>query len=272
MHCLIVRHGQSKNNALATGLAARIDGGEINRNDKDALWLEGRFDDPPVTALGQQQSDALARYFREFNGEDEALEVARKHGVKLYCSPMRRTCQTVAPLMTALNESCTVLPHIYEVGGVYTTFKDKNGVRKRVGPGKSLSNDDIKKIHRKFDTEYLPSSGGWYSGKWEMNPEGRMRAARVAKWLKSPELAKEVGNRLLVLVSHSHFMDMLLKQLMGITDDSSRDSTSRNNHDYNSAIFTNPTGTCLLRIENNTTIMRWHNRTFHYQYINHSKL
>jgi len=169
------------------------------------------------------------------------------------------------------SEHCKVevRPDIGEVGGVYT---HRGG--KRIGPGKCLSAEEIEARFPGYDTSALtsgPRNGGWYTGCWESDSEGRKRAASVACWLKSPNLCIECSTpncdkSLAVLFTHGHFTDMLLKAMMGIEDNPSYDKPGANNMlDHNVSFWAPNTGAVELRIQSGSVSMHSFGKTDHLQ-------
>eukprot|EP01052_Picozoa_sp_SAG31_P028335 SAG31_NODE_2726_length_5182_cov_1.523903_2_plen_61_part_00 len=49
MQVLIVRHGNSTNNVFMHDVWGRRDRGELTPEEAEAIWLQGRVDDPPLT-------------------------------------------------------------------------------------------------------------------------------------------------------------------------------------------------------------------------------
>ena len=91
MDLFIIRHGESANNALA--------------NIKD------RQVDPPLTDLGEQQAEKLARFLTDGyipeltnpNAANNKIKMRQGFGItSLNVSPMYRTLQTVQPVAESL--------------------------------------------------------------------------------------------------------------------------------------------------------------------------
>ena len=93
MHLLLIRHGQSTNNALA--------------NQGGNAYTTGRLPDPELTELGHRQAHALADWI-------PGVDPRPTH---IYCSPMSRTLQTAAPLADALDLPIGVKSLLHERPG-----------------------------------------------------------------------------------------------------------------------------------------------------------
>ena len=93
MHLLLIRHGQSENNANA---AKSVE-----------AYRQGRKPDPELTELGRHQAEALGTWIGSVSPRP----------TKLYSSPMMRTIQTAAPVAEALDMPITVSDLIFERPG-----------------------------------------------------------------------------------------------------------------------------------------------------------
>jgi len=232
LHVLLVRHGESINNPIYGEIFNPVSKEPPNseaRQAAEADWLARRLDDPPLTSKGENE----ARLFSSMYAPRVAKAVGPGGKVRVFVSPCLRTLQTAEPLVKSLGpERCTVevQPDIYEVGGVYSVSKDG----KRGGPGKCLSRAGISSRFPTYGTSALKTSEdeGWYTGGWETDAEARVRADRVAKWLRSPELqascANPKGAAWTVLVLHGHLIDLLMKALLGVQDDPQLDQEHTN--------------------------------------------
>ena len=220
---LLVRHGQSTNNVLMEHIYAQHG---AKSAAAERAWLAGRSTDPPLTPEGQTEAEAFAAHY---------APLLRDGGVRIFCSPFLRTCQTAAPLCAALGiverdggggggggamqqqhqqhqqHSCTLRADLCEVGGVYT---DKGG--ERSGPGKCMSKSELAAAYPAYNSAALPAQGGWWSGDWENDAAAWARAVSVAAWLKSRALRDACGGDWVVLVTHGAFTDLLLKALLGL--------------------------------------------------------
>ncbi len=195
MELYLIRHAQSTNNVVA--------------------GLRNRVCDPPLTELGEQQAEIIARHLvdginPEFvkGGSPEATGSRNGRGyafTRLYCSAMARSLQTVEPIGQALGLTPHVWVDIHEHGGIFLDHGDQRGV---VGyPGKTRS-----EILARYPNYRLPdeiTDDGWWSGGYEDWPACHGRAIKVAqklrKWADSDER--------IALITHGGFIDSLIKAL-----------------------------------------------------------
>jgi broad specificity phosphatase PhoE len=191
MQLYLIRHAQSTNNALAD-----------ERN---------RVSDPPLTQLGERQSEILARHLAEERELEPSTSATNNHtqrgyGItRLYCSPMWRALQTAYFMGQALELTPEVWVDLHEKGGIYLDHEDGRGP---VGyPGKTRQ-----EIRAAFPNYVLPegiTEYGWWNREYEDWPACHERASRVADELRQWPPSDER----IVLVSHGGFMDALLKAL-----------------------------------------------------------
>ena len=238
---LVVRHGESTNNVIAGSIFAGLAAGTTTSAAAEAAWLKERVDDPPLTAKGEEEASRLAAWLgREQQrwGNDVRL--------RLYSSPFLRTCQTIQPLSALGTESAvrdaggnerdtaktvTVRDDLYEVGGVYAAAVavagSTSGAARTCGTG--LSVDELERRFPGYNTKHVAhKTGSWYQDDWETDRAGRARAKRVAAWLRSDALRAEVGNDVMVLVAHGHFIGYLYTALLGIASDDACDAPGAN--------------------------------------------
>ncbi len=185
MRFVLIRHGQSTNNAL---------------------WAEtgddnGREVDTRLTALGEAQAAALAAY-----ATSPGLPWALTH---LYASPMARAVQTAAPLADALDLPLVLSQDLFEVGGPYDLLE---GTGEQVAhPGSASS-----VIAALSDRVHLPdwlTEEGWWRGEVERDREVYVaRADRLIGTLRDTHGPADVVG----LVSHGWFGNVLLGRLLGI--------------------------------------------------------
>lgn len=187
MRFVLIRHGQSTNNAL---------------------WAEtgddtGREVDTRLTALGESQATALAAY---------ALSPGLPWDVThLYASPMARAVQTAAPLAEALDLPLALNQDLFEVGGPYDLHQDSGEQVAHPGSGSGV-------IAALSDRVRLPdwlTEDGWWRG--EVEREREVYVARADRLISS---LREVHDRDAVvgLVSHGWFGNVLLGRLLGIEE------------------------------------------------------
>ncbi|WP_158220918.1 histidine phosphatase family protein [Kineosporia sp. R_H_3] len=115
MRLIFVRHGQSSNNAAyaaSAGGAADTAAGKAAERDEHSGWAyPGRVPDPPLTALGLRQAEALGGALR--------LGRAPFRPTHLYSSLTTRAAQTARPLAEAVGLPVVLRPDLHEVGGIH---------------------------------------------------------------------------------------------------------------------------------------------------------
>jgi 2,3-bisphosphoglycerate-dependent phosphoglycerate mutase len=121
---LIVRHGQSVNNA----------------------GIEARVSDPHLTEVGERQAELVAEALQPF-GID-----------LLYVSPMRRTLQTAAPIAAATGLPARVFTGLHEWGGVYEEREGRHAHQ----PG--LGRDEMTAIIPGLVLPEDVTESGWWAG------------------------------------------------------------------------------------------------------------
>ena len=185
MRFVLIRHGQSTNNAL---------------------WAEtgddfGREVDTRLTALGEAQAVALAAY-----ATSPGLPWPPTH---LYTSPMARAVQTAAPLADALDLPLALSQDLFEVGGPYDLLDGSGEQVAHPGSGSSA-------IAALSDRVHLPdwlTEDGWWRGEVEREREVYVaRADRLIGALRDTHDPDDVVG----LVSHGWFGNVLLGRLLGI--------------------------------------------------------
>jgi broad specificity phosphatase PhoE len=191
MQLYLIRHAQSTNNALAD-----------ERN---------RVSDPPLTELGERQSEILAQHLangRELEPSTNMRNAPDRAGygiTRLYSSPMWRALQTAYFMGQALRLAPEVWVDLHEKGGIYLDDEDGRGP---VGhPGKTRQ-----EIQAAFPHYVLPegiTEHGWWNQGYEDWTACHERAIQVADELRQWPPSDER----IVLVSHGGFMDALLKAL-----------------------------------------------------------
>eukprot|EP00451_Oxyrrhis_marina_P001621 CAMPEP_0204270052 /NCGR_PEP_ID=MMETSP0468-20130131/18043_1 /ASSEMBLY_ACC=CAM_ASM_000383 /TAXON_ID=2969 /ORGANISM="Oxyrrhis marina" /LENGTH=256 /DNA_ID=CAMNT_0051245539 /DNA_START=35 /DNA_END=805 /DNA_ORIENTATION=+ len=196
MRVLLVRHGESENNAL-----------HLRPGMTHELWEQLRTEDPVLSDMGQQQADALADYISGAT-QDGRAQVLLPVG-QILVSPVLRALQTAEPTAKALGLQPTVWPEIYEKGGIF-----HNGKKPGHGMGRV-------EMQERFPTYQIPdevTDQGWYGvdeprGK-ETMAEAADRARRVAARLR--EMVKEGAGRdgATLLVAHHDFLDLLCQELI----------------------------------------------------------
>ena len=156
----IIRHAESGNNSLS--------------DDRD------RVVDPPITELGQRQSEILAQHLATGATQDlvpgaapgSARALGRKgYGItSLFCSPMLRSLQTAYPVQEALGLIPKVWVDIHERGGMFLDHGDQGSVGY---PGMTRS-----EILAKYPDYQLPpgiTEEGWWNRDREDPPTGESK-------------------------------------------------------------------------------------------------
>ncbi|WCC80606.1 histidine phosphatase family protein [Cutibacterium equinum] len=180
MHLLLIRHGQSENNALAATSAE--------------AYRQGRKPDPELTELGRRQAEALGAWIGSVSPRPTVL----------YSSPMMRTIQTAAPLAEVLDLPITVSDLIFErPGPVQMVDEVETG-----HPGSPLST--LSAITDRAVFPETVTEEGWREARIETAAEAADRAGRIAEWVREAHDDDEC----IALVAHGAIGSMLLLNLM----------------------------------------------------------
>jgi len=229
LRVLLVRHAQSQNNAVAA---------KHYKDTTDANALASRVPDPNLTPLGMVQAQALASYYAKL--QDTGIYA-------VWVSAMKRALQTAAPIASALNVPVIVRADVFEQGGVF-----EGEHRERVAEASTssettplgLNKDGIGAELRRLGVQSIshdenlfpPGTNGeqgWYRSGYETVEAAQKRAHRVAEalWQEAERVghAREYnwtrkrqyvdaqrGGPCLVIVAHGMFLDMLVRELLGI--------------------------------------------------------
>ena len=106
LRLVLVRHGESQNNALAEQLSGSSE------------FEARRHVDPDLTDLGRRQAESLATFLAD--GAARSQAVSQILPLAHVCvSPMKRALQTAAPLVSRLGVSAEIGTDCFEVGGMY---------------------------------------------------------------------------------------------------------------------------------------------------------
>ncbi len=192
----IIRHAESGNNALSD-----------NRD---------RLVDPPITELGERQSEILAQHLATGATQDlipgaapgSARARERKgYGItSLYCSPMLRSLQTTHPIKEALGLIPKIWVDIHERGGM---FLDHGEDRGSVGyPG--LTRSEILAKYPDYQLAPGITEEGWWNRDREDSPTAGGWAIRVAEEL----VAMSDTEDRVAIISHGDFINILFKALL----------------------------------------------------------
>ena len=199
MQFFIIRHCQSENNELW------IRTGSEN----------GRSSDPSLTAVGFQQVKVLVDFLA---GSSSQGSVGRPDGptnggfgiTHLYCSLMRRSVETAAPIAEALGLPLTARCDIHERGGIY--LKDPQTEIKKGLPG--LNREYFQTHYPKMILPESLGSEGWWNRPYEERAEALTRARHFFTWLDQRHGGTEDR---VAIVSHGGFIQSLLSVLLGTT-------------------------------------------------------
>ncbi|MBK8469150.1 MAG: histidine phosphatase family protein [Actinomycetales bacterium] len=186
MDILLIRHGQSHNNAVFAAQGHAL----------------GRLPDPPLTALGHAQARALAAAM--VAGDWPVVPTA------LHCSLMSRAVQTAAPIAEALGLEVHGHAELFEVGGPLDWSGDDADPR-RAHPGSAAA--DLSALTPRLVLPSQAQQDGWWAGPVEAGPQSVARAARVVAWLRERYARSD---EVVALVSHEGFSHVLFRELLGI--------------------------------------------------------
>ena len=190
MELYIIRHGQSYNNAVEDG--------------------KERVCDPPLTDLGRQQAEFVARRLEDldwarcgsWDGE-RGLRLTR-----LYASPMLRGFETAEAIRVTTGLTPDVWIDVHEHGGIWLDRGDERGPVGLPGMGR-------KEIEERFPNFVLPDGireNGWWDGDCEGEDAWYVRSQRVADELQGLADSEErIG-----MVTHGGFGNSLMDVLFGL--------------------------------------------------------
>ena len=243
MRLYIIRHAESANNSQASKLEYEE-------------YLTRRFEDPPLSALGERQAETLgvhvaANVHAESRQETHRAQPYSGYGfTHLYCSPMLRSLQTAEPIGRTTGLQPEVWAEIHERGGIFLG-NPRTGANLVGKPGLTRS-----EIRERFSTYVVPQSiaeTGWWNRDYEDSSESFGRAIRVARRLQARAAECEASgtDEGIALVSHGGFIDSLLKALF--------------NKIPETRIFFQHYNTAITRIDfmGSDLLVRYVNRTCH---------
>ncbi len=157
---LLIRHGQSANNALAENL---------------------RVPDPGLTEIGQGQAAATAAWL-----DSQTVDC-------LYCSPFLRSLETTRPLADRKQLGVQVRADLFELGGCYSGH-EPGKQRGELGRGRTTLGAE----YPGWQIDDRIADAGWWGRAYETWEQGVQRAEQVAKWLSS-EIVPLGGTHVLVI-------------------------------------------------------------------------
>ena len=191
MELFVIRHAQSANNALWAA------------NQSDV----GRFADPELSDLGEQQARYLARYLATANDGSPQPNPGNRYGLThLYSSLMVRAIVTGTHVAEALDLPLGTWELVHEWGGIFD--KDpKTGERVGLpGPNRAY-------FEARFPHLALPDSlgeAGWWNRPYEAPEEAPARAAQFLE-----EVIAKHGHTddRVAIFTHAGFSHALLRTL-----------------------------------------------------------
>ncbi len=197
MRLYIIRHAESANNALFSG----VDN------------VSGRVPDPEITETGHRQAALLGQHLAESGNEPRQ----RPHGnsdkhdyglTHIYCSLMTRSILTAEYVGGACQIPVEALSDIFERKGLYDFDKAGNEVGVP-GPGRDY-------FDKRFPNLKLPDSfdhGGWWNRPAETDEEFFLRVSQALANIKNRHMDSDdrVG-----IVVHGDFIDQSINDLMGV--------------------------------------------------------
>lgn len=183
MRLLLVRHGQSTNNAVVARTGSRAQ----------------RVPEPVLTDVGVEQTRRLAA----------ALPGALPSPVRVTSSLMTRALQTAAILADALGVPVHTCPDLHEAGGIYDGGPD--GLARVAVAAPPLA-DLLALSPRIVVGDDVPDP--WWVGPYERREVRAERAERVVAGLAADAEAA-AGTH--VVVGHQHFSQDVIRVLLGIS-------------------------------------------------------
>ena len=172
MELYLIRHAQSQNNAKPA---------------------EQRIEDPPLTELGREQANCLAKWI-------PTLKLT-----KLIVSPFLRALQTAEPVWKSTNLTPQVQIDLHEMGGCQRGDTPDNMTGR---PG--MNRAEIEQQFPAFCVSAEIDGEGWWSSKpYETREQARQRAKALLKRTRD-EYAQT--DQRVAYVTHGDFKLLLLEQ------------------------------------------------------------
>jgi len=187
MDVLLIRHAESANNALWA-------------RDRDA-FTTGRTHDPPLTELGFEQADVLARHLAERGARID----------RLVASPMLRAIQTARPIAAALGLELEIWVEVHERGGIYVG-DPATGEGFVAHPG--LSRGAIDELVPGASVPDAVDDEGWWRGGHETDDVFAVRAGDAFARLVD-ESGQAAEDDVIAVVTHGDFANALLGAAVG---------------------------------------------------------
>jgi 2,3-bisphosphoglycerate-dependent phosphoglycerate mutase len=201
---VLVRHGQSTNNAryagaVAAGLGAGEGEGQI---PAELRYYPGRVPDPGLSPLGVRQAEALGKALL-----GERAPFAPTH---LYASLVTRAVQTARPLAEASGLPVVLHPDAYEVGGIHTF--DPQTCTRQARPGATLQQlrEHCRSVQAPPGLFQAPDQP-WSGGLETRDEQALPRAHCLLAWLRETHGPDDV----VIVVSHQYFSQFVLAAAFG---------------------------------------------------------
>ncbi|MDX1415058.1 MAG: histidine phosphatase family protein [Candidatus Promineifilaceae bacterium] len=197
MQLFIIRHCESENNAL------------WKRTGSD----NGRFSDPALTTVGQQQAQVLADFLSRASAQkaensSAGMEFDNFNFTHLYCSLMRRSVQTGTPIAKALNLPLVAHYDIHERGGIY--LKDPQTEVNEGLPGPNRAH--FEQHHPELILPESLGEKGWWNRSYEDTDQALERARVFLRWLENEHGG---GEDRVAIITHGGFIQSLIAVLLG---------------------------------------------------------
>lgn len=177
MQLLLIRHAQSANNALP---------------------IEQRIADPPLTEIGEQQAQRLA---------ETLADVGITH---LVTSPFLRTLQTTAAIQRTTDLCPAVWSDLHEQGGCFSGYS-----RATYAPQPGMSISEIRRHFGALDFQHGVNEQGWWRGtSFESLDDAALRADAVVE--RTRKQFAGMDNACVAFVTHGTFLRILLRSFLGV--------------------------------------------------------
>lgn len=205
MQIVIVRHGQSTNNARHAEALLSGPGAPETREVQIAAEVRdypGRVADPALSAQGVRQAESLGRALA-----DGRTPFAPTH---LYASATTRAVQTARPLAEATGLPVVLHADAYEVGGIY--LFDPRTCTRQPRPGATLRElrehcPSLEPTPGLFDAPDQRWSGG-------LETEDEQALPRAVRFLT--ELGRAHGpDDVVMVVGHQYFCQFVMAAALG---------------------------------------------------------
>lgn len=232
MKVLLVRHGESANNAMYKYLEKTRQ--TATREDLLEEWRKRRDEDPALTEQGIEQGKQVSKFYSKIlNGKN----------IHVFSSPTLRGLQTAEQFVKYIQVATPVkvLDNLYERDGIYHTHKHVY----------SKSKEQLERKFPAFNFEGL-KPGPWYKRGHKETPEEAVERCNeiVNDWLLDEDFIQRNCNNVVVLIVHRELMSLILEAFV--------------NSSSNICFFHDNTATSLIEINSKNDIeIKWVNRFDH---------